>query len=47
MVFNKEPFSTDVFRNRKLDKLEILVLSNLWGSEILDGMECFENAFCT
>lgn len=46
-VFDKETFNADIFRNRELDNLEILVLSHLWGSEILDGMECYENAFCT
>lgn len=35
-VLGKEPFSTDVFRSRKLDGLEILIKkNNLWASEIL------------
>lgn len=40
--FGKEPFRTDVFRNRKLDHLEILILKNpknLWASEILGGKQ--------
>lgn len=39
IVFGNEAFSTNIFRSRKTDGLEILIWKNLWTSEILGGKQ--------